>query len=256
MPDDNAEALGKKIFFLHPSVLIQNEIVPELTQQEFEVYSLKDESRLMKALRHYPLSILFASIDETLQAKDWEVLIRRIMGGEQTKSVLVGIISALNNDDARRLYLTVLGVPCGYITLKPDTGAAIKQILDILKAADAKGRRKYIRADTRNDPMVSVNLVRDGKYINGDIKDISVVGFSCVFENDPGLEKNSLFSDIQIKLQSSLLKAQGIIFGSRMDNGSKIYVVVFTPKTDPDVRTKIRTYVQRHLQTKMDHETG
>ena len=81
MPDDNAEVLGKKIFFLHPAALTQNEIIPELIQQEFEIYSLKDESRLMKALQHYPGSILFASIDEALQAKDWEILIRRIMGG-------------------------------------------------------------------------------------------------------------------------------------------------------------------------------
>jgi hypothetical protein len=255
MADDNTGIEGKKIFFFYPSTFTQNEIVSELAQQEYEVYVIKEEARLMKALHHYPASIVFASVEETLQAKDWEIIIRRIMSGETTKNALIGILVNSASDDIKRLYLASLKVPCGCVVVKPDIAKAIKLLQEILRAADAKGRRKFIRADTRDDPMATVNLSIEGKYVNGAIRDISVVGFSCIFENDPGLEKNSLFSDIQIKLQSSILKVEGIIFGSRVENGSKIYVVVFTQKTDPAARTKIRTYIQRNLQLKMDQET-
>jgi len=34
----------------------------------------------------------------------------------------------------------------------------------------------------------------------------------------------------------------------------KIYVVLFTQRIDPEVRIKIRKYIQRNLQNKMDFE--
>ena len=68
------------------------------------------------------------------------------------------------------------------------------------------------------------------------------------------MAKNTLFQNIQIKLQSMLLKVEGIVFGARMDGPSKIYVILFTKRIDPEIRTKIRKYIQQNLQTKMDAE--
>jgi hypothetical protein len=251
---NNTEILGKKIFFMHPSALTQNEIVSELAQQEYEVYVIRDNNKMADILRRYPLSVVFACVDEALQPKDWEVFIKGIMDNGEIGGTVVGVIANTDNDNAKRFYLNTLKVSGGYISLKPDTGKALKRILEILKSVEAKGRRKYIRADTKDDPMASINISLNGKYINGTIWDISVVGLSCVFNEDPELEKNSLFPDIQIKLQSSILKAEGIVFGFRMSDGEKVYVIVFTQKIDPVVRTKIRTYIQKNLQLKMDQE--
>jgi hypothetical protein len=251
---NNTEILGKKIFFLYPSALTQNEIVSELAQQEYEVYVIRNNDKMADILRRYPSSVVFASVDETLQPKDWEVFIRGIMGNSEIGDVAVGVIANTNNDDVKRFYLNTLKVSGGYVPLKPDTGKALGRVLEILKSVEAKGRRKYIRADTRDDSMANINISLNGRYINGTIWDISVVGLSCVFSEDPQLEKNSLFPDIQIKLQSSILKAEGIIFGSRMSGEERVYVMVFTQKIDPMVRTKIRTYIQKNLQLKMDQE--
>jgi hypothetical protein len=252
--DNNPGILGKKVFFIHPSALTQNEIVSELSQQEYEVYIMRDGDKMTKILRRYPSSVLFASVDEVLQPKDWEAFIREIQENDKTKNVITGVIVNTDNDDAKRFYLNTLKVSGGYVSLKPDTGKAARIILEILKSAEAKGRRKYVRADTRNDSMANVNISLNGSYINGTILDISVVGLSCVFQTDPELEKNSLFPDIQIKLQSSILKAEGIVFGSRMAGAEKVYVIIFTQKIDPMVRAKIRMYIQKTLQLKMDQE--
>jgi hypothetical protein len=251
---NNTEILGKKIFFIHPAALTQNEIIAELVQQEYEVYVIRDTGRAVKILQLYPASVLFASVEEALPPEDWETFIRKIMGEEETKDTVVGIIVNSDNDNIKRLYLNTIKVSGGYVSVRPDTAKAVRLVLDVLKSADAKGRRKYIRADTRGDVMAGLNISINGRYVNGSIRDISVVGLSCVFETDPELEKNSLVTDIQIKLQSSLLKVEGIIFGSRMDGDEKAYVVVFTQKIDPVVRTKIRTYIQKRLQAKLDQE--
>jgi hypothetical protein len=253
MADDNTDLLGKKVFFLHPSAFTQNEIITELIQQEHEVYIVRDEAKLKKMLQCYPQSVLFACVNEVLSQKDWETLIRGIMGDEKTRETAVGVIVTTENDAEKRFYLNTLRVSCGYVAVKPNTIKAAKVLLDILKAADAKGRRKYIRADTR-DMAAAINLPYDGKFINGVINDISVVGLSCVFSEDLELSKNSLYQDIQIKLQSSIMKVEGIVFGSRMDEGKKVYVIILTQKVDYAVRSKIRAYIQKNLQAKMDLE--
>ena len=254
MDENNTEILGKKVFFVHPSVFVQNEIIAELVQQEHEVYITKDEEKLKKYLKKHPDSIVFASIDETLSAGKWEEWVRSVLGDEVTKNVAMGVLSNTNSEDSKRLYLNSIGVPCGFIPVKTDKNKAVQALLDVLNAAGAKGRRKYIRANTRNEPMITINVPFNNAFITGNILDISTVGLSCVFSEDPDLKKNTLQSDLQIKLQGVLLKAEGIVFGSRMDEVDKVYVFVFTPKVDPSARAKIRTFIQKDLQSKMDAE--
>jgi hypothetical protein len=117
-----------------------------------------------------------------------------------------------------------------------------------------KGRRKYLRASTERETTATINMPYDGNFINGVIKDVSVVGISCVFEHDPGLKIKTLYKDIQIRLQSMLLKAEAVVFGSRTEYGNNIYVLLFTQRISPDVRAKIRKYIQQNLQHKMDSD--
>jgi ABC-type phosphate/phosphonate transport system substrate-binding protein len=126
--------------------------------------------------------------------------------------------------------------------------------LEILKTVDAKGRRKYVRAATTKESNTTVNFPINGTFVNGIINDISVVGFSCAFQEDPRFTKNSLFQDIQLKLQTMLLKVEGIVFGSRMEGETKIYVVLFSQRIDPDVKSRIRKFIHSTLQSKMDKE--
>jgi hypothetical protein len=254
MSNNPSEILGKKIFFLHPTVVVQNQIVGELAQQEFEVYIIKNPASLIRALKKYPDSIVFADIDEQMTEKEWETWIRGVMGTPELKNVSIGIISANDDEILKRKYINTVQVSCGYTVLKSDLNKAIASILEILKAVDAKGRRKYIRATTENETNTTVNLPLNGTFINGSIKDLSVVGISCAFDLDPELLKNALFKDVQVKLGSMILKVEGIVFGSRMDGNAKIYVLLFTQRIDPEVRTKIRKYIQQNLQNKMDTE--
>jgi hypothetical protein len=250
--NDSSDILGKKVFFLYPSAAVQNEIVQELIQQEFEVYVAKNHGALQRVLKQFPDSIVLADIDEGISERDWELWIRGVMGNQSTKEVKIGILSGSKDEELQRKYLDDIKVPCGYTVLKKDLSVAIRQILEALKTVDAKGRRKYLRATMEDGAPATVNMPYNNAFIKGTIKDISTVGFSASFEGDPELAKNSLFQDVQIKLQSMLLKAEGIVFGSRMDEFRKIYVVLFTQRIDPSVRSRIRKYIQQTLQAKMD----
>jgi hypothetical protein len=252
--NENFSALGKKIFFLHPSAFTQNQVIAELTQEEFEVYIIKDENKCRQALCKYPDSILFASVNEGMKEKAWEDLISAIKQDVETASVQIGIIASANSDELKRKYTEQLKVQCGFTVIKSDYIAATKQLTSILNDVSAKGRRKFIRMIMGQESNTTINLPMNGTFVNGTLKDISVVGFSCVFSEDPGLTKNGLFGDIQLRLQSNLLKAEGIVFGSRTDGTDKVYVILFSQRVDPDVRTRIRKYIQANLQNRLDQE--
>lgn len=249
-----SDIIGKKIFFLHPTVVVQNKIIAELVQQEYEVYIVKDHEAMKRALRRHPDSIVFVDINEQMTEKEWETWITGVLHAPDTKDIPIGIVTALDKEELKTKYLSALKIRCGYTVLKADLDKAIRQLLEILAVVDAKGRRKYIRATTEHETNTTINLPLNGMFINGQIKDISVVGISCTFDNDPELTKNALFKDIQVKLLTNLLKVEGIVFGSRMDGNAKIYVILFTQRIDPDVRTRIRKYIQQNLQAKMDAE--
>jgi hypothetical protein len=255
--ENDANSSGKKIFFLYPSPFFQNEIGSELIYQEFEVYYLREHIKLRRALKKFPESIVIANLDSGLQEKEWEVWIRHILADPATARIKFGVLSDMYNDPYAKKYTETLRLPCGYtVPSKSDPQKTIKQVMTALLAVDARGRRKFVRATSENDTQMTVNIPYDSFYLKGVIKDISAVGISCVFQEDPALEKNTLCKDMQLKLQSIILKVEGIVAGSRPDGLDKIYVFLFTQRVDPDVRLKIRSYVQQALQAKMNKYLG
>jgi len=247
-----SELQGKKIFFFHPSAVVKNQIMEELAQQEYEVYAVKDSTQIRKAIKNYPDSIIFIDINEQMPEPTWEKWVIQVK--TDYPEVSIGVISSNKDEKLISKYVNQIKIDCGFTVIKSDLNKSIVQVLEALKAADAKGRRKYIRINTEKETTATVNLFTHGDFINGAIKDISVVGISCAFANDPNLEKNTLFKGIQIKLQTTILKVEAIVFGSRMDGNSKNYVLLFTQRIDPEVKTKIRRYIQQNLQNKMNSE--
>lgn len=251
--DSNQDLLGKKIFFLFPSGLVKNEVIPELIQLEYEVYTAADEKNLKLALKKYPGSIVFINIDDGLSEADWDTWIQATMRvGEWNTAI--GILSSNGDEKRQRKYINALRVQAGFIPIKSDLKKILMQITDTLKMLDAKGRRKYIRVTSSPDSATTINIPYDGAFLSGQIKDISAVGLSCAFSQDPGLSKGTQIKDIQIKLQGVLLKMDGIVFGFREDESGKVYVLLFSSRVDPDVKTKIRKYMQSNLQAKMNAE--
>jgi len=251
--DGPIDIIGKKVFFLFPTVVVQNKIITELIQQEYEVYSAKNKDTIRRVIREHKNSIVFVDINEHLKETEWESWITAVKNAPDTKDTSVGIVTANDDEKIKRKYLMALKV-CSYTVLKFDLDKAIIHIIEILQSLQAKGRRKFIRATTTKDSNVTLNLSVNGSFKNGQIRDISVVGISCTIEDEPDIPKNTLFKDIQIKLQTAIIKVEGIVFGTRMEGEEKVYVILFTQRIDPDVRTKIRTYIQHNLQSKMDIE--
>jgi len=251
--ESQSDITGKKIFFLYPTASVQNMIITELVQQEYEVYVVKNHSRFTNALKKYTDSILFINIDDGMAEQEWAAWMEKVMSA--FPNIKIGVFSSNPDEALHDKYVNDIHVQCGFMTSKFDIAKSTGKILEMLNVLNVKGRRKYIRATTEQEITATINMPHNGGFITGVIKDISVVGISCVFDvEDVELAKNALFKDIQIRLQTMLIKVEAIMLGSRVDGNEKIFVLIFTQRIDPDVRVKIRKYIQQSLQHKMDHE--
>ena len=247
----NSEIVGKKVFFLNPSVNIRNQIMEELSQHEYEVYSAKNTAHLTRVLKKYPDSIVYINLDETqkAEAEKWIDVISTAV-----PTVLVGVFSSSSDEAVKEKFVQKPKVKCGFLNIKLDMSKTVLQILKIFETMNVKGRRKFLRATTESEETATINMpTGGGDFINGTIKDISVVGFSCIFDSDNvSLKKNNLHKDIQIRLHTMLIKAEAVVFGSRAEQEKNVYVFLFTNRIDPDVCVKIRKYIQQNLQHKME----
>jgi hypothetical protein len=254
--ETDTNLMGQKVFFVYPSPYFQNDIASEFINQEFEVCFVKEHANLKKVLKDFPKSIVFINIEGSLPEKEWELWIRSVLKDPVTAEVKIGILAESHNEQYEQKYTETLKLPCGYTVIsKSDPAKTIKQLVIILTASEARGRRKYVRASSE-DKSNTINIPYNNSYLKGVIKNISAAGFCCCFEQDPDLGKNALCKDIQIRLQKTIIKAEGSVFGSREDGPQKIYVFLFTQRVDPETRFKIRTCIQQLLQLKIDKLLG
>jgi len=250
--NNTSDINGKKIFFLYPTASLQNQIITELAQHEYEVYIIKDHIQFIRVLEKYPDSIVFINIDDKMPKKEWEKWISEKLSAFH--ELKIGIFTSDTSDELHDRLSSKFSVPCGFTNLRHDMSVYNNKIIETLNSLDVKGRRKYLRASTKDETTATMNMPFGGNIINAVIKDVSVVGISCVFDNDPNLAKNELIKNIQVRLQSMLLKVEAVVFGSRVVEDEKIYVMIFTQRIDTEVKAKIRKYIQHNLQTKMDME--
>lgn len=242
---------GKKVFFLYPPSVIRDTLITQLIEQEYEVYIINDHILASRILALYPTSLIFVNLDANLGEVEWEEWIRKTMSDPVTATVGIGIVSYNNNEDLHKKYLMDIGIQCGFIKLKLGVDESTRILLATLKAIEAKGRRKFVRATCEHDQLSSVNIKEINKQVTGNIHDISVVGFSCSFPKDPQFKKNTILYDVQLKLRGSLLKVEVLVYGTRLTN-TVTYVMLFTQNIEPSARRKIRAYLQIALQAELD----
>ena len=249
-PAVNSE--GKKIFFLYPHSVIRDEMLDLLIMAGYETYTLISEKKARNLLAKFPGSIMFINIDEGLKENEWEAYVQNIQEDPQTKDSRLGIMSYNQDRDLMKKYLMELAIPCGYIQLKLGINESTKIILSALEANEARGRRKYIRADCQDDINATLNYKSKDGLFQGKILDISSAGIAAKFEKFASLELNSILQNVQLKLRGGLIMADMILMGQRHDDKS-VYILLFDPnKLTKENKIVIHHYIKLLLQKYID----
>ena len=247
--------IGKKIIFVYPPELVKQQLLEVLSENEFEVYTIRDEKKVKQIAATYSESIFFFNLDTGLSESMWRQFLLGLK--KEIETLQMGLLSFnVSSPDVIQEYVLEYGVNCGFIQLKQGAKVAEDMMLKILNANEAKGRRKYIRYTCRGADQVSLNLKVGGRIIQGNIDDISSVGIGCqILSAQVSLEKNQLVSDIQMRLRGVLVHAAGVVLGMRnMPDGAVKYVILFTENREHRVKQKIRSFIHNALQRQFDAE--
>jgi len=249
--EEQLSAEGKKIFLLHPHSVIRDDMLDLLIMTGYETYTLLDEKKARKLLVKFPGSIMFINIDEGLKEKEWEAYIRSIQEDPQTKDSKLGIMSYNQDRNLMQKYLMELSIPCGYIQLKLGLQESTRIILGALEANEARGRRKYIRAECQDDINATMNYKGDSGLCHGKILDISSAGVAAKFEKFAALPLNSVLHEVQLKLRGGLIMADMIFMGQRRDDKTT-FILLFDPKMTKENKIVIHRYIKQCLQKYID----
>ena len=244
---------GKKVFFIYPNSVIQVEMVAELIKCEYEVYLIKDYDKALTIFHRYPESVVFINIDEGQEESQWEEYVQTIKNDPDMEAVQVGIMTYNDDPELAQKYLMDIMVSGGFIKLSLGLKESTALVLKVLEANEARGRRKFLRVQ-HVDHFSSLNAKLDDKPLNGTVVDISSAGMACTFDHDVPIPARTVIDSIQLKLKGILCLVSGIVMGSRMEGDHRIYVLLFGPKTPPDNKDKIRTFMQWALQHQIEEE--
>ena len=242
---------GKKIFLLHPHSVIREEMLDMLIMTGYETYTILDEKKARKLLKKFPGSIMFINIDEGLKEKEWEAYIREIQEDPATKDSRLGIMSYNQDRELMQKYLMEISIPCGYIQLKLGLQESTKIILNALEANEARGRRKYIRAECEDDINATVNFKNASGLSHGKILDISSAGIAARFDKAFELSLSTLIKEVQLKLRGGLVMTDMTYMGQRRDD-KNVYIMLFDTKLSTENKLIIHRYIKQCLQKYID----
>ena len=245
------ETQGKKIFLLHPHSVIKEEMLDLLIMAGYETYTILDEKKAKKLLARFPDSIMFINIDEGLHESLWEAYIKDIQEDPATQSTRLGIMSYNQDQKLMRKYLMDMAIPCGYIQLKLGLQESTRIILSALEANEARGRRKYIRAECEEDMNATVNFKGTSGLCHGKILDISSAGIAAKFEKASDFTLSTVIKNVQLKLRGGLVMTDMNYMGLRRDN-RQVFIMLFDAKLSSDNRLIIHRYIKQCLQKYID----
>jgi hypothetical protein len=195
---------------------------------------------------------MFINIDEGLEEKKWAEYIRNIQQDPKTKDSRLGILSYNADKNLMQKYLMEIGVPCGYIQLKLGLQTSAKIMLEALRANEAKGRRKFIRASCEDDTTATMNYKSpEGPTYYGKLLDISSAGIAAKIEKFGDYPPNSKLREVQLKLRGTLVLTDVILIGNRRDDKNE-WIFLFDPKMAQNHKLVIHRFIKQSLQRYID----
>ena len=238
---------GRKIFFLNPSFTMENYLIDHLKKNEFEVYVLTDYRKSKGVLAANQDSMFFVNIDDDeLPYAGWYNFMKSFSENPDLRSIYLGVVSENAGWEDKDKFLMNIRLPGGFTVIEKKNPKMLEDFTKILELNGAKGRRKYLRLDTRGEKDVSGYLAHEGKLYTVNIKDISSAGFAISYKQIIMnlFQKNTLVRNLCLSVGRKSMVCSCIVFNTQMnDDGTAMSVLMLTNENPESTRTYIRNYI-------------
>lgn len=244
---------GRKVFFINPSIRIQNQIIAPLKKDEYEIYTISDYRDGKPILSQNEDAICYINIDEQLSYKQWFNYIHSFKNDSTLNKIIIGAISKNSKPQDREQYILKLNLPAGFINLNDSSVMAHGQVEKILELNGAKGRRKYVRLDCYGIENVKASCVISNRLVTLVLDDLSSVGFAarCPSNFAKFFQKGGVYG-LTLHLGPKDYVVTGIIYAIKENEADTTFVFMLAPKTSYEIKDEMRSFIFKELQKKMD----
>ena len=249
MAEAEKSIYGRKVFFINPGISFEAAVIDRLRLMEYEVYAVADYRKVKHLLRKNADSICFFLIENQLTLKGWHNFIKSFEEESVFTPLDMGILLPALPEDKLSNFLSELNFTAGKINLKQDPENMFHEIVKAFDACQAKGLRKYVRANCLNE-SADLLWLKDNRMVRLKIIDISSVGLAAKMSlgQANAVFINQMISDVTLNLRNIQVSVD-IKISAIKDGGDFLLVVImFTPETVPDSINKIRHYIAENLQ--------
>lgn len=236
---------GRKVFFISPSYVIDKYLIEKLRQNEYEAYILRDIKKVKGLLAKFPDSMCFINIDEGFSYSAWFNFMKSFQLSQELSSIYLGILSNSATWEDKDKFLMNIKLPGGFNQFDK-TETFLNDFMKILDLNGAKGRRKFLRLDTRGLNDVSGYMNSEGKLYAVNIKDLSSAGFAITYRQElmSLFQKNTLIRDMSLSVGRKTMICSCIVFNTQANpDGTAMSVLMLTNENPEETKIYIRNFI-------------
>ena len=247
--DNELYPLGRKVFFLNAPQTVAKKLLGTFRVLEYECYHIDNYRDAKNILSQFPSALVFVGVDSQMIPNDWFNFLMSFSSDPVLQTIHIGIITERLKTSAKEVFLTQLHPDLGLITVGETIHGTVQAIMEQLALFNAKGLRKYVRADCSIDQKAILNWSHDGKIHQMKMMDISSVGTAVQFHNSANiyLKKGDIMDGVTLMLSTRQLDVRCEIFACKKEASTTTLVLMFQ-NPPQDVQNVIRAYVFGILQ--------
>lgn len=249
MADADKSIYGRKVFFVGANTTFESQVVERLRLMEYEVYAINDYRKAKPYLRKYADSICFCIAESQLSLKGWHNFIKSFENENVFHPLDMGVILPPLPDEKKENFISELQLDAGVFTHNPDMETLFHEIVKAMDAKNAKGMRKYIRANCLTEPQADLLWLKDNRMFKLKIIDISSVGIAAKLSTGQAnaVFINQIIEGVTLNLKSVQVGVDIKISAIKDAGDFLLVVIMFTTSTLPEAINKIRGYIGENL---------
>lgn len=245
------EHKNRKVFFLHPQAVIQDDLVNGLIEENYECYLIRNASSAKTALRAHPDGVLLIQVDSGLTEEQWFTFAGEIKDSPTMNGATLAVLSIKAEDSIRERFM-VAGSPFEecftYSGFNYDK--SLDSIRSFLDANKARLPGNQIRGVAPEDFGASIVFVRDSERYEGSLRDITIVGMTCRLGQESLLPSEVPVQNIVISYGSKQFSVSGKIAGKH-GKEEALHLILFEEWCKEEKRAEIYELIHDCLQAEM-----
>lgn len=253
---EDKSVFGRKVFFIAPGIVFEQQVIERLRLMEYEVYAIEDYRKAKPLLRKNADSICFCIIESQLTLKGWHSFIKSFEDEGVFAPLDVGVIIHTLTDEKHASFVSGLQLDAGIIRMDQNQELMFREIVKALDAKQAKGLRKYVRVNCLNESQADLLWLNGNRMCKLKIIDISSVGLAAKLSAGQAntVYINQIIDGATINLKTIQVSVDIKITAIKAAGDFLLVVIMFNASTTPAAITKIRSYIAENLQEALNSQ--